>query len=65
MKLLVSISMFFGSVLFCFVFGTMIGSSFASFCLPNGCGYEAGGAIGFFSGIFLGIFVSIYAWKKW
>jgi len=64
MKLLILISIFFGSVFIFFVLGTTIGSSFAGFCLPNGCGYEAGGAIGFFSGIFFGIFASVYLWKN-
>ncbi len=64
MKFFVSLSIFLGAIVFCFMLGAGIGAYTTDFCLPNGCGYEAGGFIGFYFGFIPGALLALYMWKK-
>ena len=64
MKFFEVLAIFLGTIFFSFVVGASIGAYVTDFCLPNGCGYEAGGTIGFFAGIIPGILLAFFWWKN-
>ena len=49
-----------------FVVGTLVGGNydFTSFCLPNGCGYEAMGTIGLVLGFVVGLSLVLVTRKR-
>ena len=65
LRVVFSVSVYLGTAAFCFLIGAIIGANgFGDFCLPSGCGYEAGAPIGFYAGLILGLIPVVFINKS-